>query len=120
MTGKVRVRGGWTCSCVATSLPLVEAEMLARNLISHNIDVFQYGYRGDVSASAGTHAGGGCTGLRLPPRTRLAVRVPPPVISGTSAGRAMAQATKRPRQQGRGPGPLAHRRLANRHRTEGG
>ena len=58
---KVKFRGGWTCSCVATSLPLVEQDMIRRGLIKHNIDIFQLGYRTDVSASAGTHAAGGNT-----------------------------------------------------------
>lgn len=57
----VAFRGGRTCTCVATSLPLVEQEMIRRGLIKHNIDVYQLGYRNDVSASAGTHAGGGNT-----------------------------------------------------------
>jgi hypothetical protein len=58
---KVKFRGGWTCSCVATSLPLVEQDLLRRGLIKHNVDIYQLGYRNDVSASAGTHAGGGNT-----------------------------------------------------------
>jgi len=57
----VAFRGGRTCSCVATSLPLVERDMIRRGLIKYNIDVYQLGYRNDVSASAGTHAGGGNT-----------------------------------------------------------
>jgi hypothetical protein len=57
----VNFRGGQTCSCVATSLPLVEADMIRRGLIQRSIDVYQLGYRTDVGASAGTHAGGGNT-----------------------------------------------------------
>lgn len=58
---KVAFRGGWTCGCVATSLPLVEQDMIKRGLIKQNIDIWQLGYRGDVAASAGTHNKGGCT-----------------------------------------------------------
>ena len=59
---KVKFRGGWTCSCVATSLPLVEKDMIRRGLIKKNIDIFQLGYRpGGTAASAGTHDEGGCT-----------------------------------------------------------
>ena len=61
MTAKVWFRTGWTCSCVATSLPVVEEAMLLRGLISSHIDIYQLGYRSDVSASAGTHSGGGNT-----------------------------------------------------------
>jgi hypothetical protein len=61
MTAKVRFRGGWTCSCVTTSLPLVEQDMLGRGLITFNIDIYQLGYNTLVTASAGTHAAGGCT-----------------------------------------------------------
>jgi hypothetical protein len=60
--GKVRFRGGWTCECVAKSLPLVEADMIKKGIIKHNVDIFQLGYNsGGVSASAGTHDGGGNT-----------------------------------------------------------
>lgn len=55
---KVAFRGGWTCDCVATSLPLVEKDMLAQGLIKYNIDIYQLGYRSDVAASAGTHSKG--------------------------------------------------------------
>jgi len=58
---KVWFRGGWTCGCVATSLPLVEQDMIQKGLIKESIDIYQLGYRTDVSASAGTHAKGGCT-----------------------------------------------------------
>jgi hypothetical protein len=58
---KVKFRGGWTCGCVATSLPLVEQDMIKHGIIKHNIDIFQLGYRNDVAASAGTHSKGGCT-----------------------------------------------------------
>ena len=61
MSGRVRFRGGWTCVCVARSLPLVELEMIRRGIITRSIDIYQLGYRSDVSASAGTHSGGGCT-----------------------------------------------------------
>jgi len=57
----VNFRGGKTCTCVATSLPLVEKDMIRRGLIKQSIDCYQFGYRDDVSASAGTHAGGGNT-----------------------------------------------------------
>ena len=58
---KVTFRKDWTCSCVATSLPLVEQDMLGRGLINFNIDIYQLGYTAKVTASAGTHAAGGCT-----------------------------------------------------------
>lgn len=61
MAERVAFRGRLTCSCVATSLPLVEQEMLLRGLISNSIDIYQLGYSGSVSASAGTHNRGGCT-----------------------------------------------------------
>ena len=59
---KVKFRGGWTCSCVATSLPLVEQDMIRCGLIKQSIDIFQLGYRGGATAaSKGTHDEGGCT-----------------------------------------------------------
>jgi hypothetical protein len=54
-------RGGETCDCVATSLPMVELDMMLRGIIKSSIDIHQLGWRGDVSASAGTHDKGGCT-----------------------------------------------------------
>lgn len=57
-TGKVAFRGGWTCECVALSLPRVERAMIQRGIIRHSIDVWQLGYRTDVAASAGTHSAG--------------------------------------------------------------
>lgn len=51
---------GYTCSCVAKSLPMVEMYMLMQGLIQQNIDIAQLGWRGDVDASAGTHDEGGC------------------------------------------------------------
>lgn len=57
----VAFRGGRTCHCVAESLPVLEELMLLKGLISDSVDIFQLGYRTDVSASAGTHSGGGCT-----------------------------------------------------------
>ena len=56
--GKVAFRGGWTCECVALSLPRVERAMIQRGIIRHSIDVWQLGYRTDVAASAGTHSAG--------------------------------------------------------------
>src|SRR5216117_161797 len=61
MTAKVAFRGGWTCSCVATSLPFVELAMIKRGLIKSSIDIEQLGWRDDVNASKGTHLKGGCT-----------------------------------------------------------
>lgn len=61
MAAKVAFRGGWTCDCVKTSLPWVEEDMRQRGIINNSIDIFQLGWRGDVSASAGTHDEGGCT-----------------------------------------------------------
>ena len=60
MAERVPFRGGLTCSCVVASLPWVEEEMLQRGIIKESIDIYQLGYRGDVSASAGTHDRGGC------------------------------------------------------------
>lgn len=61
-TERLPFRGGLTCLCVATSLPIVEAEMLQLGLIKRSVDVFQLGYNaGGVAASAGTHDGGGAT-----------------------------------------------------------
>ncbi len=57
----VSFRGGRTCVCVAFSLPLVEKEMIRRGLIKRSIDVWQFGYRNDVKASAGYHSRGGNT-----------------------------------------------------------
>jgi hypothetical protein len=57
----VSFRGGRTCVCVAFSLPLVEREMIRRGLIKRSIDIWQFGYRNDVKASAGYHAKGGNT-----------------------------------------------------------
>lgn len=57
----VSFRGGRTCVCVAFSLPLVEQEMIRRGLIKRSIDVWQFGYRNDVKASAGFHSRGGNT-----------------------------------------------------------
>lgn len=51
---------GWGCTCMAVTLPLIEADMLAKGLIKRSIDFFQWGYnRGQVAASAGTHDLGG-------------------------------------------------------------
>lgn len=62
MSDKVWFRNGWTCNCVATSLPWVEYDMIRRGLIKQSIDIFQLGYNGGgVQASAGTHDAGGCT-----------------------------------------------------------
>lgn len=55
-----RFRTGTTCACVATSLPRVERYMILTGLIRESIDLFQLGYRTDVTASAGTHSRGGC------------------------------------------------------------
>jgi hypothetical protein len=40
---------------------VVEEHMLLLGLISNSLDIYQLGYRNDVGASAGTHAGGGNT-----------------------------------------------------------
>jgi hypothetical protein len=61
LSARVAFRGGWTCDCVAISLPWVEADMIRRGLIKYNIDIAQLGWRGDVGASAGTHDEGGAT-----------------------------------------------------------
>jgi hypothetical protein len=63
MTAKVAFRGGYTCSCVATSLPLLEEIMILNGLVSDGLDLYQLGWRNDVSASAGTHSRGGCTDI---------------------------------------------------------
>lgn len=61
-SGAVSFRNGLTCQCVITSLPWVEFDLKLRGLIGRDssIRIFQLGYRTDVAASAGTHAGGGC------------------------------------------------------------
>jgi len=61
VSAKVKFRGGYTCSCVATSLPVVEEHMILLGLIKESITIFQLGWRNDVGASAGTHSQGGCT-----------------------------------------------------------
>jgi hypothetical protein len=63
MNAEVAFRGGYTCSCVATSLPLLELVMLINGNISNSLDLYQLGWRNDVSASAGTHSQGGCTDI---------------------------------------------------------
>ncbi len=60
VTERIPFRGGLTCSCVVESLPWVELDMIRRGVIKQSIDIKQLGYRDDVSASAGTHARGGC------------------------------------------------------------
>jgi hypothetical protein len=60
-TERIRFRGGLVCRCVAISLPWVEFAMLEAGVIKFNLDFYQFGYRNDVSASAGTHAKGGNT-----------------------------------------------------------
>lgn len=58
---QIDLRGGsgLGCICMKLTLPLVEEEMLRRGLIKNCIDYYQFGYRGDVAASAGTHDWGG-------------------------------------------------------------
>lgn len=58
-SSKVWFRSGYTCSCVVAVFPLIEAEMIAKGIIKRSIDVWQWGYRTDVAASAKTHAAGG-------------------------------------------------------------
>jgi hypothetical protein len=58
----VMYRGWKVCECQRITLPLIEAEMKAKGIISQNgsITIFQAGYnKGGVTASAGTHDGGG-------------------------------------------------------------
>ena len=58
----IRMRGGegWGCVCMAITLPLIEADMKRRGLISECIDIYQFAYNaGGVKASAGTHDAGG-------------------------------------------------------------
>lgn len=58
----IRMAGGegWGCVCMATTLPLIEADMKRRGLIRDHLDIFQMGYNaGGVAASAGTHDAGG-------------------------------------------------------------
>src|SRR4249920_3072298 len=59
VTGKVKFRDGYTCTCVAESLPWVEWDMQRRGLIHTQIDIFQYCYS-DAEKSKGTHLEGGC------------------------------------------------------------
>jgi hypothetical protein len=58
---RIPFRGGLTCICVVKSLPLVEADLQRRGLLSGPLRIFQLGYREDVDASKATHARGGCT-----------------------------------------------------------
>ena len=58
--GSAKQSGFWGCECMATTFPLVNADMKRRGLVKSGIDVYQGGYNGTaVSASAGTHALGG-------------------------------------------------------------
>lgn len=50
---------GLTCYCVTQSIPLVEARLREAGIIHRSVDFFQLGYRGDVTASKGTHERGG-------------------------------------------------------------
>src|SRR5690606_39172713 len=57
---RVSWRGGRTCTCVIESVEkVVEPRLKAAGVIKYSVDFYQLGYRTDVSASAGTHAGGG-------------------------------------------------------------
>lgn len=58
-TERIPFRGGLVCSCIAASFASIEQHMIAAGIIKHNIDVFQWCYRSDVAASAGTHDRGG-------------------------------------------------------------
>ena len=58
----VMYRGWKVCECMRITLPLIEADMKAKKLIPANgqITIFQAAYnKGGVTASAGTHDGGG-------------------------------------------------------------
>lgn len=59
-TERIPYRGGLVCRCVYDSFPLVESVMITQGLIKESIDVYQWSYRSNVSASAGTHSRGGC------------------------------------------------------------
>lgn len=73
-TENILFRGRRTCICVATIVPLVEAEMKRRGLIKNSVDFFQMGYnKGGVSASAGTHDRGGCIDVAQHSDAHLAV-----------------------------------------------
>ena len=73
-TERIPFRGRLVCSCVATSLPLVEQAMIKAGVIKYNIDIYQAGYnRGGVSASAGTHDRGGCIDVGQYSTTALAI-----------------------------------------------
>lgn len=50
-------RGRPACTCLATWLPVYEAELLRRGVIKHSIDIYQL--IGGSSKSAGTHINGG-------------------------------------------------------------
>lgn len=50
---------GYGCICMKMTLPFIEEEMIRKGLIKYCIDIFQFGYRGDVKASANTHDMGG-------------------------------------------------------------
>lgn len=61
MADKVWFRIGYTCSCVARSLPVVEQWAIWEGVLVESVDIFQLGHRTSVEASKGTHARGGCT-----------------------------------------------------------
>ncbi len=51
------IYGKPACDCLVQWLPAYEAELLARGVIKHSLDVFQL--IGNAPASAGVHSGGG-------------------------------------------------------------
>lgn len=56
---RVAFRGFTVCGCIATILPLIEADAIERGIIKHSFDIMQGSYNTSVSASAGTHSQGG-------------------------------------------------------------
>ena len=78
----VMFRNRKACRCLATWLPVYEAELLRRGVIMHNIDIYQL--IGSNPKSAGTHK-------RDPPnsRTSAATADPPTRAASGCASRAV-------------------------------
>lgn len=58
---KIRRYGVWMCPCMIASLPMVEQRLRGLGLIKHDLSglIYQGCWNSTVSASAGTHDGGG-------------------------------------------------------------
>ena len=67
----VTFRGKPACPCLATWLPVYEAELLRRGIIRHSIDIYQL--IGNAPASAGVHSQGGAFDIAQTQREAVAV-----------------------------------------------